>query len=412
MVKRTDEQSEYLPSVEEIQAELAKVEELGDFFGKEGIFAKLFGRTVEAMLEAELSEELGYGKYESKGRNSGNSRNGKRKVKLETSAGSQEVEVPRDRNGEYKPKLLEEKRTNELEKKITVMYSKGMSTADIAETIREVYGAEVSEGTISAITDKVWPLVEEWQRRPLERIYPIIYLDALYVKLRRNGQIENVAIYIVLAVDGNGYKDVLGHWVGDGVEGANFWLQVVTDLQIRGVEDILIACVDGLSGFSQAIHAIFPKTIVQRCVVHQIRNTLRYVTSKDQKAFMNDLKLVYKAPTLDDAEVALLELEEKWDSLYPAAIRSWKTHWDELSTFFNYPAEIRRIIYTTNSIEGYNRQLRKVTKNKGVFPTEKSIRKLFYLAHSDIAKKWSMPIPNWTKIRHQLVIRFGDRYTL
>lgn len=412
MVKRTSEREKYMPRVEEIEAELAKVEEVGEFFGKEGIFARLFRRTVEAMLEGELSEELGYEKYEARGRNSGNSRNGTRKVRLDSSAGTQEIEMPRDRKGEFKPKLLEERRTNELEEKITVMYSKGTTTRDIADTVAQIYGVEVSEATISAITDKIWPMVEEWQKRPLEKIYPIVYLDAIYLKLRMNGKVENVAVYIVLAVDTEGHKDVLGHWVGNGAEGANFWLSVVTDLQTRGVEDIFIACVDGLQGFSQAIHAIFPRTTIQKCVVHQIRNSLKYVTSGDQKEFMKDLKLVYKAPTLSDAETALLELEELWGDKYPAAIRSWQNNWAELSSFFDYPAEIRRIIYTTNAIEGYNRQLRKVTKNKSIFPTPKSIRKLFFLAHSDIAKKWSMPIPNWAQIRNQLSIRFEGRYPL
>lgn len=402
----------YLPSAEEIQNELGRAESIDDFFGKKGIFAKLFARTLEEMLEAELSEHLGYEKYEAKGRNSGNSRNGKRTKEVQTSSGTQTIQVPRDRQGEFHSPLLEAKRSNELEQKITTLYAKGTTTRDIQETIAELYGVEVTAATISTITDKVWPLVEEWQNRPLASLYPMLYLDALYVKLRREGKIENVAVYIALAVDVNGHKDVLGIWVGEGAEGANFWLNVLTELQQRGVEDILIACVDGLTGFGEAIHAIFPQTLIQRCVIHQIRHTLRYVTWSDQKAFMKDLRTVYQAPTREEGELNLLKLAETWGAKYPAAIRSWEKNWDELSTFFDYPAEIRRLIYTTNTIEGYNRQLRKVTKNKSLFPTAKSVRKLLYLAHQDIAKKWTMPIPNWAKIRNQLAIRFEGRFPL
>lgn len=402
----------YLPSVEQIQNELGRAESIDDFFGKEGIFAKLFARTVEEMLEAELTEHLGYEKYEAKGRNSGNNRNGKRKKQIQTSGGEQTIKVPRDRKGKFHSSLLEEKRSKELEEKITALYAKGTTTRDIAETIADIYGVEVTAATISAITDKVWPLVEEWQNRPLDAVYPMLYMDALHVKLRLEGKIENVAVYIALAVDTEGHKDVLGIWVGNGGEGANFWLSVLTDLQNRGVQDVLIACVDGLTGFAEAINAIFPQALVQRCIIHQIRHTLRYVTWSDQKEFMADLKTVYQAATREDGETALLELAEKWNKKYPAAIRSWEDNWTELSTFFDYPAEIRRLIYTTNTIEGYNRLVRKVTKNKTVFPTPKSIRKLLYLAHQNIAKKWTMPIPHWAKIRNQLAIRFEDRFPL
>ncbi|MCO5182144.1 MAG: IS256 family transposase [Candidatus Promineofilum sp.] len=402
----------HMPSAEKVQAELSQAKSIDDFFGKEGIFSRLFARTLEEMLEAELSEKLGYEKYEAKGRNSGNSRNGKRTRRVRTSAGEETIEVPRDRNGEFASPLLEERRSNELEEKITALYARGMTTRDIQEMIADIYGVEVTATTISAITDKVWPLVEEWQNRPLASIYPILFLDALYVKLRQEGRIENVAIYIALAVDVDGHKDVLGTWVGDGGEGTKFWLNVLTELQSRGVEDILITCVDGLSGFSEAIEATFPQAIIQRCVIHQIRHTLRYVTWSDQKEFMQDLKRVYKAATREEGETNLLELAEKWGEKYPAAIRSWENNWTELSTFFDFPAEIRRLIYTTNTIEGYNRQLRKVTKNKTVFPTAKSVRKVLYLAHMNIRKKWSKPILNWAKIRNQLAIHFEGRFPL
>ena len=402
----------YLPNVEAIQNELGRAESIDDFFGKDGIFSKLFARTIEEMLEAELTAHLGYEKHEARGRNSGNSRNGKRRRGLQTSAGDQIIQVPRDRNGEFESRLLDDRRSNELERKITALYARGTTTRDIQETIADIYGVEISPATVSAITDKIWPLVEEWQNRPLAAIYPIVYLDALHLNLRREGKIEKVAVYIVLAVDTDGHKDVLGIWVGDGGEGAKFWLNVLTELQNRGVEDILIACVDGLTGFPQAIEAIFPKTTVQRCVIHQIRHTLQYVTWSDKKEFMKDLKLVYQASTREEAESNLLELGEKWGKTYPAAIRSWEKNWLELSAYFDYPAEIRRLIYTTNIIEGYNRQLRKVTKTKSIFPTPKSIRKLLYLAHSNIQKKWSMPIANWAKIRNQLAIRFEGRFPL
>lgn len=409
---KTGKESVHLPGVEEIQKELGRAESMDDFFGKDGIFSKLFARTIEEMLEAELTTHLGYEKHEAKGRNSGNSRNGKRRRGLQTSAGEQTIQVPRDRNGEFESRLLDKRRSNELERKITALYARGTTTRDIQETIAEIYGAEVSPATISAITDKIWPLVEEWQNRPLKGIYPIVYLDALHLNLRREGKIEKVAVYIVLAVDTDGHKDVLGIWVGDGGEGANFWLNVLTELQNRGVDDILIACVDGLTGFPQAIEAIFPQAIVQRCVIHQIRHTLRYVTWADQKEFMKDLKRVYQANSREEAEVNLLELGDKWGKTYPAAIRSWENNWLELSAYFDYPSEIRRLIYTTNIIEGYNRQLRKVTKNKSIFPTPKSVRKLLYLAHTNIQKKWSMPIANWAKIRNQLAIRFEGRFPL
>jgi putative transposase len=400
-----------MPSLERIQQELGSAKSIDDFFGKEGIFARLFATTLEQMLEAELTAKLGYEKYEAKGRNSGNSRNGKYKRKVRSSGGAVEVAVPRDRNGEYEPKLLHKYETssNELEDKIITLYAKGLSVRDIHDSLAEMYGVEVSAGTISTITEKVWPLVEAWQNRPLEKVYPLIYLDCIHVHLRREGRVESTAIYVVLAVDLQGRKDVLGHWVGDGAEGAKFWTNVLGQLQARGVKDILIACVDGLSGFKEAIQAVFPKARIQRCIVHQIRNSLKYVSYTDQDDFIRDLKTVYQAPTRDAAETALLKVAEKWSDKYAIAVRSWENNWADLSTFFDFPPDIRRLIYTTNAIEGYNRQLRKVTKNKTVFPTEEAIRKSFYLAHRDIAAKWTMPIPTWPKILNQLVIYFDGR---
>lgn len=403
-----------VPKVEQLEAALSQAESMDDFFGKEGILSQLFVRTLEQMLEGELTAELGYEKYETKGRNSGNSRNGKRPKRVKSSGGDVRVAVPRDRQGEYEPQILKkyQHNTNELEEKIIAMYSRGLSTHDIEEMLRETYGVSLSSGAISTITDKVWPLVEAWQNRPLAQMYPIIYLDALYIKLRQEGRIENVAVYTVLGVDLEGHRDVLGHWVSDGAEGANFWLSILSDLQSRGVEDVLIACVDGLSGFREAIEAVFPHCQVQRCIVHQIRSSLKYVVSKDQKAFVKDLKKVYQAPTREEAETQLLQLGETWGGKYAVAVRSWENNWQSLSTFFDYPDQIRRLIYTTNAIEGYHRQLRKVTKTKGAFPTAKSIRKLLYLANERIVKKWTMPIPNWALILNQLVIRFEDRIVM
>ena len=405
---------EVMPSTDEVQRELAKAKSMDDFFGKEGIFARLFAHTIEELLETELSEHLGYEPYEAKGRNSGNNRNGRYAKKLRTSSGETTIQVPRDRKGEFEPQVVKKQvaNTNELEDKIIGMYAKGMSVRDIQETLQELYGVEVSPTTLSAITDKVWELVESWQNRSLASLYPIIYLDAIHIKLRRESKVKNVAVYTVLGVDLEGHRDVLGHWVGEGNESANFWLSVITDLQSRGVKDIFIACMDGLSGFKEAVLAVFPQTQIQRCVIHQIRNSLKYITWTDRKAFMVDLKEVYQAATRESAEAHLRQLGEKWSDKYAVAIRSWQNNWEDLATFFAYPAEIRRLIYTTNAVEGYHRQLRKVTKSKSVFPTPEAARKLLFLANRDILKKWTLPIKNWPLILNQLVIRFEGRLAI
>jgi transposase-like protein len=405
---------EIMPSTEEVQRELAKAKSMDDFFGKEGIFARLFAHTIEELLETEMSAHLGYEPYEAKGRNSGNNRNGRYSKKLRTSSGETSIQVPRDRNGEFEPQVVKKQvaNTNELEDKIIGMYAKGMSVRDIQGTLQELYGVEVSPTTLSAITDKVWELVEAWQNRALGSVYPIIYLDAIHIKLRREGKVETTAVYTVLGVDAEGHRDVLGHWVGEGNETSNFWLSVITDLQSRGVQDIFIACMDGLSGFKEAVLAVFPHTQIQRCVIHQIRNSLKYVTWNDRKKFMTDLKEVYQAATRESAEANLRQLTEKWGDKYAIAIRSWQNNWEDLATYFAYPSEIRRLIYTTNSVEGYHRQLRKVTKSKSIFPTPQAARKLLFLANRDILKKWTMPIQNWPLILNQLVIRFEGRLAI
>jgi len=406
-----DDPPSSMPSAEEVQKELSKAKSMDDFFGREGIFARLFSKTLEEMLKAELTEHLGYEPYEAKGRNSGNSRNGGYSKKVRTSDGETLIEVPRDRNGTFEPHIVKRyaSNTNELEDKIIGMYAKGMSVRDIQDNLAELYGIDISPTTISAITDKVWELVEAWQSRPLAAIYPIMYLDAIHIKLRRESKVENTAVYIVLGVDLEGHRDVLGHWIGDGAEGANFWLSVVTDLQNRGVKDIFIACMDGLTGFKEAILAVFPKTEIQRCIIHQIRNSLKYISSRERRPFLTDLKTVYQAPTREAAEANLAKLDETWSKKYAIAVRSWKNNWEDLATFFRYPAEIRRLIYTTNTVEGYNRQLRKIIKTKGAFPNADAARKLLFLANRDIFRKWTNPIVYWPMILNQLVIRFDDR---
>lgn len=327
-----------MPSLERIQAELGRAKSIDAFFGKEGIFARLCATTLEQMLDAELTAQLGYEKYEAKGRNSGNSRNGKYKRKGRSSSGQVEVAVPRDRQGEYGPKLLDKYETssNELEDKIITLDAKGLTVRDVHDSLQEMYGVDVSAATISAITEKVWSLVESWQNRRLDSVYPIVFPDAIHVNLKREGRVEMTVIYIVLAVDLQGRKDVLGHWVGDGAEGAKFWTGVLGQLQARGVQDILIACVDGLTGFKEAIHAVFPKARLQRCILHQIRNSRKYVTYTEQDDFMRDLKAVYQADTRDLAESALLKLAETWSAKYAVAVRSWQNNWLDLSTFFDF----------------------------------------------------------------------------
>lgn len=403
-----------MPNAEIVQRELASAKSLDDFFGKEGIFARLFASTLEQLLEVEMTQHLGYEPYAVEGRNTGNSRNGKRPRQIRTSAGDLTINVPRDRKSEFDPAILSahQTSTNELETKIIYLYGKGVSTRDIQQTLNEIYGVDVSPATISAITDKVKALAEAWQNRELASIYPIIYLDAIHIKLRHDGRVENIAVYNVLGVDLEGRKDILGHWVGNGGEGSNFWLSVVKDLQARGVKDIFIACIDGLNGFREAIHAIFPQVLIQRCIIHQIRNSLKYVSWRDRKEFASDLKGVYTAINREAGEAALLEVGEKWNKRYPMAVKCWESEWEDLATFFDFPAEIRRLIYTTNAVEGYHRQLRAVIKTKASFPTAEAVKKIMFLADRDITLKWTMPTPNWANILNQLAIRFEGRFSI
>jgi len=388
-------------------ARLQSGEELS---GKDGVLAPLIKQIIEASIEGELDAHL----EEEKSSEKKNRRNGKSRKKLKTEFGSIELENSRDRAGSFEPQLVKKRQTSlgaGLDNKIISMYSRGMSYLDIQEHLEDLYGLEIAKGTLSHITDKVLPLLEEWRTRPLDAVYPIMWLDAIHYKVRHNGQIEHRAVYCVLALDSYGYKQLLGLYVSEN-EGAKFWLSVLTDLQNRGVEDVLIACIDNLKGFSQAIESIFPKAEVQLCVVHQIRNSLRYITSEDQKPFLKDLKKVYQAKSKESAAFNLDELEKKWGDKYPVVILSWRNNWDRLSQYFKFGQHIRRIIYTTNTVEGFNRQLRKVTKAKSVLPNDQALLKLVYLAAKNITAKWNSPIQNWALVVQQLAIHFEGRFKI
>ena len=375
------------------------------------VFKLMVGEMLENGLEGELDDELGYTKYDYRNKDGENSRNGYSKKTLKTSFGETEIKVPRDRDGEFEPQLVKKNQTTltgDIEEKILSMYAKGMTTSDIETHIQDIYGLECSDSTISRITDKILPVVREWQSRPLEEVYAVVFMDAIHFHVRSEGQIVKKAVYIAIGINMDGLKEVLGMWVGEN-ESAKFWLSVMNGLKNRGLQDILIACVDGLTGFPAAIEAVYPKTEIQQCIIHQIRNTTRFVSYKDIKALMADLKKVYAAI---DEQTALSELEnfdEKWGNKYPKIAISWRDNWANLSTYFKYPQEVRTLIYTTNTIEGFNRQLRKVTKNKGVFPTDDSLLKMLYLAMMDITKKWTGKRREWGQIHSQLEIFFADR---
>ena len=375
--------------------------------GKDGILAPLIKQLVEAALEAEIeshiSNEILKGKK--------NRRNGYNRKKVKSKDGEFELATPRDREGSFEPQIVKKHQTSisdEIEEKILSMYALGMSYKDIAKHIEDIYSISLSNATISNITDKIITKVKEWQQRALESIYPFIWLDAIHYKIKEDGKYVNKAVYTILGVNLQGKKEILGLYISES-EGSNFWLSVLTDLNNRGVKDILIASVDGLKGFPEAINSIFPKTEVQLCIVHQIRNSIRYVASKDQKEFMKDLKLVYQAISKEIAEEHLEKLEEKWGKRYPIVINSWKNKWENLSNYFKYPEPIRKIIYTTNIIESVHRQFRKLTKTKGVFPNENSLLKLLYMGIQNAQKKWTMPIKNWNLTLSQLAIFFEGR---
>ncbi len=373
--------------------------------GKDGILTPLIKQLTEAALKAELELHL------EEQASAPNRKNGSTSKTIKTSSGSFELDTPRDRAGSFEPQLVKKHQTclsDEIESKILSMYGLGMSYENIASHIAEIYCLSISTAAISAITDKLIPELKQWQQRPLQSHYPFVWLDAIHYKIKEEGRYTGKAVYTVLGLDMEGKKDILGLYLSDN-EGANFWLSVLTDLQHRGLHDILIASVDGLTGFPEAINAVFPDTEVQLCIVHQIRNSLKYVASKHQKAFMVDLKPVYKAATLSEAEDALDKLEANWGKQYPIVLRSWRNKWANLSVYFKYPEPIRRVIYTTNIIESVHRQFRKLTKTKGGFPNENSLLKLLYLGIQNASAKWTMPVHNWNLTLSQLAIYFDKR---
>jgi transposase-like protein len=397
----------------DIEKELANCKTMDDLCGKNGLIQRLIGGMVEQLIEKEMDEHLGYSKHSTEGHNSGNSRNGKIKKTVQSSHGPIELQVPRDRNGEFEPQLVKKRQRtiSAFDDKIISMYAKGMSTRDIQAHVQEIYGADISPTAVSNITEKAFEIAKEWQVRPLRRVYPIAYFDAIHYKVRENGRVITKAAYTCLGIDLEGRKDVLGIWIGES-EGARFWLQVFSELKNRGVQDIFIACVDGLKGLPEAITAVFPNAEVQLCILHMIRNSFKYIPEKHSKEFIDDLKLIYRAETESKAEDGLIKLREKWEQKYPLAVRPWQNHWNNVKTFFKFPDEIRRIIYTTNAVESLHRQFRKTTKSRAVFPTDDSLFKLLFLAVQGLSEKWTMPLQTWRSALSQFVILYDDRMEL
>ncbi|HOA97854.1 MAG TPA: IS256 family transposase [Acetivibrio saccincola] len=395
------------------EEEIKKCKTQDDLFGENGLLKKLIKDAIEKMMEAEIEEYMGRKKYERTDTDEPEYRNGYRKKTVKSSVGEFDVNIPRDRQSGFKPIIIENYQSTcgEFDKKIIGMYAKGMTVRDIQAQIREVYGVEVSPDFISMVTDKVMTNVADWQNRLLDKVYPIVYMDAMHFKVRDDGRVVNRAAYICLGINKEGMKDILGIWIGES-EGAKFWLGVCNELKVRGVQDILLACVDGLKGFPEAIKSVFPDAEIQTCIIRQIRNSIKYVASKDKKEFMKDLKPVYKAASEEIGFQNLELLESKWGKKYSIIIKSWYDNWENLSTFFKYPPEIRKIIYTTNTLEGFNRQLRKVTKTKSVFPNDEALKKSLYLGTMDILKKWTMPVANWGQVVAQFAILFEGRLEL
>ena len=396
--------------------EKSKLRELIEEYGIKDLkdvheFVKaLTAETIQEVLESELENELGYSRYDYKNKQTDNSRNGYSKKTVQSSQGEIELKIPRDRNGQFEPELVKKHQMDisGIEDKILFMYSQGTSTRDIEKAMMEMYGIEVDDTKVSKITDKILPLIKEWQERPLQSVYAMLILDAIHYKVREDGIVVKKAAYIAIGTDLEGKKDVLGIWLG-ATESSKYWLSVLNGLKNRGVEDILIASIDGLSGFVEALNVAYPKTEVQRCIIHQIRNSTRYVSYKDLKAFTADLKPIYKAPDEASGISALDEFDAKWGKKYSLAVKSWRNNWAELATFFKYPPEIRKLIYTTNAIENFNRQLRKVTKTKSAFVSDDALMKLLYLTTMNIVDKWTMPVKDWGQILDQLYMFFGDR---
>ena len=396
--------------LDELQAKALEQFKSGKpLFGEGGAFAPMLKGFLEAALEAEMEAHLN-----PQERERGNKRNGKGSKTIKSSEGSFQITTPEDRQSTFTPQIIKKRETvlaDNLAGKIIGLYGLGMSLRDISAHIKEIYDTELSHTVLSQITDRIIPQVQAWQARPLEPVYCIVWLDAMHYKVRDHGQVRHKALYNILGVNPEGHKQVLGSYISES-EGANFWLSVLTDLHNRGLEDILIACIDNLKGFQQAIESMYTKTQVQSCVVHQIRNSLKYVASKDQKEFMRDLKQVYRASTKELAQLELQHLGDKWESKYPVVVQSWRDNWEKLATYFQYTAPIRTLIYTTNAVEGYHRQLRKVTKTKGAFTSDMALLKLVYLATKNIEEKWTSPLHNWSLTVQQLAITFGERLPL
>ncbi|MCP4076210.1 MAG: IS256 family transposase [Gammaproteobacteria bacterium] len=389
---------------------LEDVKDPKDILGKNGLLKQLTKRLVERTLEAEMSNHLGYEPHEQKGRGTGNSRNGKGRKTVQSETGVIDLQVPRDRNGTFEPKLIKkrQRRLEGFDDKVLAFYSRGLSTRGIQEQLEELYGVDVSPTLVSNVTNAVMDDVRAWQSRPLSSVYPILYFDALFVKSRQEGPVKNKAVYLALGINLEGEKELLGLWIAE-TEGSKFWLSVFNDIKNRGVQDCFIACVDGLKGLPEAIESVFPETQVQLCIVHKLRNSFKYVPWKDRKAVAKDLKAVYGAATIKEAEHALDKFSDTWDGKYPAISPSWRADWERLTVFFDYSSEIRRAVYTTNAIESLNYSLRRMLKNRGAFPNDDSISKILYLAINRVAKKWTMPIRNWKAALNQFVILFGDR---
>ena len=402
--------------MKKIRRENKLIKELIDQYGVKttddikDMLKDLLGETIQTMLEGEIEEELGYSKYNYEEKDTQNSRNGYSPKSVRSEYGEIELNIPRDRHNEFEPKIIPkyQREITGIEGQIIALYAKGMSNRDIEDHLKNIYGIEVSATMISKITDKIIPEIKEWQTRQLEEVYPIVFMDAIHYSVRQDGIVIKKAVYILIGINLRGEKEVLGFWIGEN-ESSKFWLNILNEIGNRGVKDILIISVDNLKGFSEAIKSSYPKAEIQKCIVHQIRNSIKYVASKDLKEFTKDLKTVYKAVTLEQASNNLLHIEEKWGKKYKAGIKSWNDNWEELTTYFKYPQEVRRLIYTTNSIENFNRQLRKYTKTKSSYPTDDSLSKSIYLSIKEITKKWTGKVQNWGQINSQLSIYFEGR---
>lgn len=402
------------PEVDRLLDELIKnCDSPDDLIGKDGLLKQLTAGLVERMLESEMTDHLGYEKHASDGKNSGNSRNGRTPKTLKTDRGEIPIEVPRDRNGDFEPQIVRkhQRRFDGFDDTIISLYSRGMSTRAIRDHLKELYGVDVSPSLLSSVTDDVIDEVKAWQARPLDSVYPIVYLDAIRVKIRDDGGILNKAVYLALGINLSGNKELLGLWTAQN-EGAKFWMSILTELQNRGVNDIFLACVDGLKGFPEAIEAVFPKTDVQLCIVHMVRNSLNYVSWKNRKEVARDLRAIYQSTTLRKAENQLEKFAQKWDDTYAMISRSWREHWEHITPFFAYPPEIRKVVYTTNAIESMNASLRKVTKTRGAFPNDQAAIKLLYLAIRNISKRWTRPLKDWNAAINRFHIMFEDRVPL